>query len=181
MWGNDGDDVIRPQYGYGATRLEAHGGKGDDLLNEVIWNEEEGKFGFFQQYEREYGSDFKSYGPEEYFNDVVGGSTGNGAEFWFGEQGDDKMFAGGAVTGDVRAYGGTGDDYLVGGIATIGDTFLYGGANSDLIRSDFYRYQGDLNAVNTGNEYIFGDYKYGADALDKDLFGDDDVIFGGYG
>lgn len=31
------------------------------------------------------------------------------------------------------------------------------------------------------NEYIFGDYKYGTDALDKDLWGDDDIIHGGKG
>jgi hypothetical protein len=33
---------------------------------------------------------------------------------------------------------------------------------------------------NTEDEqYLFGDYKYGEDALDKDLWGDDDLIYGG--
>ena len=31
----------------------------------------------------------------------------------------------------------------------------------------------------SGDVYIYGDYKYGADALDKDLWGDDDIIYGG--
>jgi Ca2+-binding RTX toxin-like protein len=34
---------------------------------------------------------------------------------------------------------------------------------------------------NNSDEYIYGDYKYGEDALDKDLWGDDDVIIGGNG
>lgn len=40
---------------------------------------------------------------------------------------------------------------------------------------------GDGTAYNDGDVYIWGDYKYGADDLDKDIWGDDDIIYGGYG
>ena len=99
----------------------------------------------------------------------------------FGEQGDDKIWVGGSVKGDVHAYGGTGNDWIYGGYRTKGDTYLYGNAGKDTIRTDWYRENGKDDETNTGNEFIFGDYKYGEDALDKDLWGDDDIIWGGYG
>ena len=50
------------------------------------------------------------------------------------------------------------------------------------MRSDYWRTFGVGDETNDGgNEYLFGDFKYGLDALDKDLWGDDDLIYGGYG
>ena len=34
---------------------------------------------------------------------------------------------------------------------------------------------------NQGTTYIFGDYKYGLDATDADLWGSADIIYGGRG
>ena len=78
-------------------------------------------------------------------------------------------------------YGGTGDDHVYGGYETEGRTYLYGNAGRDTIRTDWYRVNGKDDAINTGHEYIFGDYKYGEDALDEDLWGDADIIYGGQG
>jgi len=38
-----------------------------------------------------------------------------------------------------------------------------------------------MNSAVGADEYLFGDYKYGEDALDKDLWGDADIIYGGRG
>ena len=82
------------------------------------------------------------------------------------------------MPGKVLVTGGIGDDYLVGGDRNTGDTYLYGGTGRDHIRTDFY-HEELTNARNQGNEYLYGDYKYGADSLDKDLIGDADIIVGG--
>jgi len=61
-------------------------------------------------------------------------------------------------------------------------TNLYGNSGKDIIRSDYWRTYGIGTEENDGgNEYLFGDFKYGEDALDKDLWGDDDLMYGGYG
>lgn len=63
-----------------------------------------------------------------------------------------------------------------------GKTELYGNSGRDIIRSDWYRVNGDGTQVNNGgDEVLFGDYKYGSDNLDKDLWGDADRIYGGHG
>ena len=84
--------------------------------------------------------------------------------------------------GGLLIKGGTGNDHVYGGFGTMGITRLYGNAGKDVVRSDWYN-QDQLRSgsINPGNEYLFGDYKYGTDALDKDLHGDDDIIYGGFG
>ena len=103
--------------------------------------------------------------------------------FLYGEQGNDRIFSVSVTTGDVLMSGGTGDDYLIGGERILGDTRIYGGADQDYISTAFYQRLPDagFGRRNRSNEYIYGDYKYGADALDKDLHGDADVIVGGNG
>ena len=59
--------------------------------------------------------------------------------------------------------------------------FIYGGADRDLIRTDWFEINGDNGVDAAGDQRIYGDYKYGADALDKDLWGDADRIYGGRG
>jgi len=60
--------------------------------------------------------------------------------------------------------------------------FLYGDSGKDIVRSDWHRSNGAGTEDNNGeDEFLFGDFKYGSDALDKDLWGDDDQIYGGYG
>lgn len=59
-----------------------------------------------------------------------------------------------------------------------GTTYLYGNSGKDIIRSDWFQQYNDA-IVTLGDEYLFGDFKYGGDALDKDLWGDADIIYGG--
>lgn len=105
-------------------------------------------------------------------------------EALYGEQGDDLMY-GGAVYGTQTMHGGSGDDKVVAGI-NYGNIFLYGNSGSDVVRSDQYTVPRicdeddndcDLDHINF-DEYLFGDFKYGSDSLDKDLWGDDDRIYG---
>jgi len=55
---------------------------------------------------------------------------------------------------------------------------MYGGSGKDLIRADWYQQYKDLSSTK-GDVFIYGDYKYGEDALDKDLWGDADIIHAG--
>ena len=81
----------------------------------------------------------------------------------------------------MKITGGSGDDKVYGGYSTDGKSYLYGNSGKDIIRSDWFRSK-DGDATNDGeDEYLFGDFKYGTDALDKDLWGDADIIYGGYG
>ena len=178
IFGGDGDDFIRPSGNHETATI--HGGKGDDIINEVVFDEEQGLFGIRRRYDRADGVVFRVTGDEAPFRSRYGDS-GTTDEAFYGQQGDDKIWAGGAVEGEVLVKGGTGDDHVYGGYETVGDTWLYGNAGKDVIRSDWYRTNGKPDTLNTGNEYLFGDYKYGEDALDKDLWGDDDIIYGGYG
>ena len=98
-----------------------------------------------------------------------------------GESGDDQIWGGSYIATDLRAYGGSGNDDIVGGYKTQGNTFLYGNSGKDVVTSAWYRDRDGITANAYGNEYLFGDYKYGGDALDKDLWGDADRIYGGYG
>ena len=87
-------------------------------------------------------------------------------------------------------HGGSGDDKVVAGY-TFGETRLYGNSGSDIIRSDQYdgffglprslcAFADDPDSCEPAEyeEYLFGDFKYGSDSLDKDLWGDDDRIYG---
>jgi len=59
--------------------------------------------------------------------------------------------------------------------------FYYGNSGRDLIRTDWYQDKDSTAGDKKGNEYIYGDFKYGTDALDEDLWGDSDIIIGGRG
>jgi Ca2+-binding RTX toxin-like protein len=97
----------------------------------------------------------------------------------YGNQGDDKMWIGGKIVTDAFAHGGTGDDTIYGGYEVAGNQYIYGNAGRDTIRTDWWSKNGTGEEVAAGDEYIWGDYKYGADNLDKDLWGDADRIYGG--
>lgn len=103
----------------------------------------------------------------------------------YGEQGDDLMY-GGNVYGTQTMHGGSGDDKVVAGW-NIGSVYLYGNSGRDVVRSDQYdivprdcgEYDEECDFSEADyDEYLFGDYKYGTDALDKDLWGDADRIYG---
>lgn len=104
----------------------------------------------------------------------------NAEEALFGEAGDDTIWGGAQVAGNLKVYGGSGDDTIYGGFKTAGEQFLYGGSGKDVISTAWY-YDRDGTTESSVNEKIYGDYKYGEDALDKDLWGDADRIYGGRG
>lgn len=111
------------------------------------------------------------------------GSFRNENEFLYGNEGDDTIWAGSFTIDEVVVKGGSGNDNLYGAYSHPADKpgYYYGEAGRDLIRTDWYQ-DNDPNAPeNYGNEYIYGDFKYGAGALDKDLWGDADIIIGGRG
>ena len=97
----------------------------------------------------------------------------------YGDQGDDEIWLGSSYTDKQRAFGGSGDDKIYNGVSNTGDVYIYGGSGKDELRNDWF-YSRDETKYGTGDVHIYGDYKYGEDALDKDLWGDDDVIYGGY-
>ena len=117
-------------------------------------------------------------GVGELFYEINGGSA---EEKFYGEQGHDKIWLGYGTTGNAWAHGGTGDDTIYGGYGIAGNQYIYGNAGRDTLRTDWWETNGAGTEVAAGNEYIFGDYKYGADNLDKDLWGDADIIYGGNG
>jgi hypothetical protein len=106
----------------------------------------------------------------------------NEVENLYGEQGDDIIFGGTAVMTTQNIHGGSGDDKVYAGAENAGVTKLFGNSGKDIVRSDYWRTYGIGTESNDGgNEFLYGDFKYGEDALDKDLWGDDDLIYGGYG
>ena len=136
-------------------------------------------FGVHRRYDDDSGKIVK-IAPGELFEMKLYGESANMEEKFYGEQGHDTIWLGGKVATHSRAFGGTGDDKLYGGRSVTGDTWLYGGADSDIIRTDWWTSRDDT-IPNGGDEYIWGDYKYGEDNLDKDLWGDADKIYGGKG
>lgn len=149
------------------------GGKGDDQIGRDLFYED-------ATYEQDDNGIRRV--PIVQTNDFITGYQTQ--EALYGEQGDDLMY-GGAVYGTQTMHGGSGDDKVVAGI-NVGNIFLYGNSGSDVVRSDQYTIPRicdgfdddcDLDHINF-DEYLFGDFKYGSDSLDKDLWGDDDRIYG---
>ena len=161
------------------------GGKGDDQIGRALKEGDGFFFGDAEYVQDEDDIDGIRRVPNgEAFDQVLGIQT---KEALYGEQGDDLMY-GGPVYGTQTMHGGSGDDKVVAGF-TVGELFLYGNSGSDVVRSDQYDDFGlprttcdDPNDVNCTpeyyDEYLFGDFKYGSDSLDKDLWGDDDRIYG---
>jgi len=101
-----------------------------------------------------------------------------GTEVVHGEQGDDEIWGGSKTSDTQHLHGGSGDDSVYVGYKAAGKAYAYGNSGKDIVRSDWFsQYDEDIFAA--GNEYLFGDFKYGTDNLDKDLWGDDDIIYGG--
>lgn len=94
-------------------------GKGDDIINEVVYNEETGGFGHWLHYDRINGT-IDRLGEGETFVATYGEEE-NVDEAFFGEQGHDKIWVGGKVSGEARAYGGSGDDKIYGGYGVTGN------------------------------------------------------------
>lgn len=184
IWGGDGDDFIRT--GQEADdEVKVHGGKGDDIVGYVEWNPTSEKFGFTRSYTQETDEDgnevirrntegfIESYGDED-----------NTYEYLYGDAGDDTIWGGAQVDDYTKIHGGLGDDKLYGGYDPQDDVYIFGEGGKDIIRSDWFGWKsGDesLGLNDEGDEFIYGDYEYGTDALDKDLWGDDDKIYGGNG
>ena len=181
IWGGAGDDFIRTGAKHTGT-VTVKAGKGDDIIGETVRNEDDTMFGIHRRYEKDMddmtidkvaaGEVFEAY---DMLGDIM-----NAEEKLYGEQGDDKIWLGGKVTGNAFAHGGSGDDTIYGGYKVMGDQFIYGNSGRDTIRTDWFSSRDDM-ALATGDEFIWGDYKYGADNLDKDLWGDADIIYGGKG
>jgi hypothetical protein len=176
IWGGSGDDFIRSGEKL-TSSVVVKAGKGDDIINETVYNEETEQFGIYRQYIKADGTIDVLGDGEEFI--ATYGEERNAEEKFYGEQGDDKIWIGGKIAGNAFAHGGTGDDTIYGGYKVDGNSYLYGNAGRDTIRTDWWEINGDGTIENTGNEYIYGDYKYGADNLDKDLWGDADIIYGG--
>ena len=114
-------------------------------------------------------------------HDYSYGDKGFEFDFVYGEQGDDEIWGASYVDGKIVLDGGSGDDKLYAGARNYGaESFLYGGSGKDIIRTDWFEQRGGPLSI-YGDFYIFGDHKYGTDALDKDLWGDADEIYNGYG
>ena len=62
----------------------------------------------------------------------------NEEEAFYGEEGDDRIFAGRQTKGNVLLDGGSGDDYLVAGWAASGPTTIIGGSGRDEIITNFF-------------------------------------------
>ena len=104
IWGGSGDDFIRSGEKHtGSVVVKA--GKGDDIINETVYNDETDQFGVYRQIILGTGAEFIA----------KFGERMNAEEKFYGEQGDDKIWIGGKVIGNAFAHGGTGDDTIYGG------------------------------------------------------------------
>ena len=161
----------------------AKGGKGDDFIgSRVSFNQENNRYEVTDFYEEDEDGNILAQpdGPENARESFGRGQ--NEIERLYGEQGDDTIFGGRQAMTTQAIHGGSGDDKVYGGYSVNGETLLYGNSGRDIVRSDWYRTNGLGTEENDGgDEWLFGDYKYGEDALDKDLWGDDDFVYGGYG
>ena len=179
IWGNDGDDYIRQEDQ--TAEATVHAGKGDDTVNRLFWNEETKKFQLGYQYSEDsdgYGNFGRTDG-SDMFNVDSYGAEGIPIELIEGNQGDDEIWGSAKTTTTQTLKGGSGDDSVYAGYENAGKVYVYGNSGEDIVRSDWFQ-QFDETKVNKETEqYLFGDYKYGDDALDKDLWGDDDLIYGG--
>ena len=184
IWGGEGDDFIRTGQ-EAVDKVKVHGGKGDDIVGYVEWDPELEEFGYNPSYTQQTDED----GNEVIQRNTDGwietyGQESNEYEYLYGESGDDTIWGGAYVEEYTKIHGGLGDDKLYGGYDPQDDVYIFGEGGKDIIRSDWFGWKsGDESlGVNAGGgEYIYGDYKYGLDALDKDLWGDDDRIYGGNG
>lgn len=167
------------------------GGKDDDIINEQYkWNPvggvgEDGDYGYFKK------DKAKTWVEHEIDDIDKKFATDNLKEYLYGNSGDDTIWLSSTPSGGKQlADGGTGNDKVYGGHTTTdseGITLL-GGAGRDLIRSDWWQeFANPLTAITDGkqNEYLYGDYKYGDgtganfdEALEDQLWGDDDIIHG---
>lgn len=165
IWGNDGDDNIRVQMKTASATI--HAGKGDDTVNELTFVD--GATPKFQAlFQRVPAVD--SYGFEATPIEVI-----------YGNQGDDEIWGSAKTVTSQHLHGGSGDDSVYAGYQNAGKVYVYGNSGEDVVRGDWFQ-QFDSTKTNTETEqWLFGDYKYGEDALDKDLWGDDDLIYGGDG
>ena len=163
--------------------MKVEGGKGNDTINEIFkWDTTNSEYGY------------KLKDKAETFVPVPLSTTAssNAVENFYGNQGDDSIWGGYETMGDVKIAGGSGHDKLYGGFdhKAMANTFIYGNSGRDLIRTDWWEEFGDPAKFqpvaatpalksSAANEYIYGDFKYGVGALDADIWGDSDVIYGG--
>ena len=98
----------------GSVTIKA--GKGDDIVNETVFDEDAGQFGIYRQYFQDDGPAFTTnvVGDGEEFLATYGEES-NELEKFYGEQGDDKIWLGGNINTRGWAHGGSGDDTLYGG------------------------------------------------------------------
>jgi hypothetical protein len=103
--------------------LKVKGGKGDDVINETVYNEDEAdgsRVGFWRRYEKDDPTtgtvDKVAYG--EVWDGSLNGSNYNEEVRYYGGEGHDKIWLGGKLVGGY-AFGGTGDDKLYGGYGAV--------------------------------------------------------------
>ena len=165
--GNGGSDIIHP--GSDATvSVDVRGGKGDDIINPTVWD----------------GTEFKTLDAQGELIDQDNGASGNNDEFLYGDEGDDTIWAGRDIVDEIIVMGGSGNDNVYGAynIQTTGaPEYYYGNAGRDLIRTDWYQDKDPAAIDRMGNEYIYGDFKYGPETRDSEVWGDADIIIGGRG
>ena len=119
-------------------------------------------------------------------NDSTSGHRGdkmNKIDLVYGEQGDDEIWGSSETETKSILDGGSGDDklYLGWKNAVGSESRIRGGSGKDIIRTDFWN-RGTIDEVaSEGDVHLFGDYEYGSDDLDKDLWGAADTIFNGRG
>ena len=87
-------------------------GKGDDVVNEVIYDDDSEQFGIKRLYDMVDGE--LVYLKDGHTFTASYGETFNDAEVIYGEQGDDQIW-GGAYGTTLNVSGGSGDDYIVSG------------------------------------------------------------------
>ena len=84
--------------------------------------------------------------------------------------------------GEQYVRGGSGNDWIYGAGDFDETQYTYGGAGRDHIDFGWWEDRdSDFFSEKEGEVYIWGDYKYGTDDLDKDIWGDADYIDAGTG
>lgn len=111
------------------------------------------------------------------------GDANNKTDLVYGQQGDDEIWGSSLTETKSLLDGGSGDDKLyLGWKNKVGsESRIRGGSGKDIIRTDIWN-RGTIDEVaSQGDVHLFGDYEYGPEDLDKDLWGSADLIFNGKG
>jgi len=111
------------------------------------------------------------------------GDQQNAIDLVYGEQGDDEIWGSSRTATTSVLDGGSGDDKLYLGWKNKANSMstIRGGSGKDIIRTDYWNRGTIDDAASLGDVRLYGDYVYGSENLDKDLWGAADFIFNGKG